>query len=230
MPTFPGPWSAVLLLPAFLVGSIPFGLLIGKWFRGIDLREHGSRNIGATNAARVLGAKYGVLVLVLDALKGLLPTLLLPLVAESTAAAHTQVGCGITAILGHMFPPWLGFRGGKGVATSLGVTAVVTPWGTLVAVAAFAIVFAMTRIVSVSSIVASIALAVTQMVLLWPAPFDAAHWSVGLFSLLAPLLVIVRHRENIRRLLRGEEKRLTMGRAATTPSSESPDDDARSPI
>ena len=224
VPMLAAPWSVIVsLLGAFLVGSIPFGLLIGRWCCGVDLREHGSQNIGATNAARVLGSHYGALVLLLDALKGLLPTLLLPqLVADPAIATHMQVGCGIAAILGHMFPPWLGFRGGKGVATSLGVTAVVTPWGTLVAVAAFALVFAVTRIVSASSIAAAMALGVTQMLLLWPAPFGATNWSVGLFSLLAPLLVIVRHRENIRRLLRGEEQRLTTSGKTTAPPPTEP--------
>lgn len=214
-----GPWSVIVpLLVAYLVGATPFGLLVGRWFRGIDLREHGSRNIGATNAARVLGARYGALVLVLDALKGLLPTWLLPLlVSDSTLAAHVRVGCGVAAIVGHMYPVWLGFRGGKGVATSLGVIAIVAPWGTLIALAAFLLVFAATKIVSASSITAAVALAVGQMVLLWPRPFDADHWSLGVFSLLAPLLVIVRHRENIRRLLRGEEKRLRTSAAEGEP-------------
>jgi glycerol-3-phosphate acyltransferase PlsY len=223
-----GLWSVILLLPAaYLAGSVPFGLLIGKWFRGIDLREHGSRNIGATNAARVLGAKWGALVLLLDALKGLLPTWLLPLlVADPSQQLHVRVGCGVAAILGHMFPPWLGFRGGKGVATSLGVVAIVAPWGTLVAVAMFAVVFALTRIVSASSIAAALALAISQMIYLSPHPFDPANWSVGVFSLLAPLLVIVRHRDNIRRLLRGQEKRL---HTAPAEPQISPDTEAKSP-
>lgn len=218
-------WPAILLpLTAYLVGSIPFGLLAGRWFRGIDLREHGSKNIGATNAARVLGARWGVLVLLLDALKGLLPTLLLPwLSADSVAFTHLRVVCGVAAILGHMFPPWLGFRGGKGVATSLGVVAVIAPWGTLVAVAVFAIVFAATRIVSAGSLAAAAALAATQMAVLRPLPFGGDHWSVGIFSLLAPLLVIVRHRENIVRLLRGEEKRLTLA-TPPAPASEPPEE------
>jgi glycerol-3-phosphate acyltransferase PlsY len=211
----PLPSSAVVAIAAaYLCGSIPFGLLVGKWFKGIDLREHGSRNIGATNAGRVLGAKWGVAVLLLDALKGLLPTWLLPwLVGDEPVRIHVQVGCGVAAILGHMFPCWLGFRGGKGVATSLGV------------------ITALSRIVSLSSIAASLAFGIAQMVLLAPQPFGATTWSLGVFSLAAPLMVIVRHRDNIGRLLRGEEKRYRTGERGapegtsshpTSPSNDEP--------
>ena len=221
------PWSVVLPLAiAYLIGAIPFGLLIGRWCCGIDLRAFGSGNIGATNAARVLGKGYGTLVLVLDALKGLVPTLLLArLGGDETVQPHVQVGCGIASIVGHMFPVYLGFRGGKGVATSLGAITVIAPWGTLIAVVAFAVVFAATRIVSASSIAAAVALAIGQTILLSPHPFDAEKWSAGLFSLLAPLLVIVRHRDNIRRLLRGSEP--TMTPVSTEDTDLPPSDDRK---
>src|SRR5690606_37197450 len=104
----------------------PFSLLIARWFGGIDLRQHGSGNVGATNVARTLGFKWGLLALLLDALKGLLPTWGLPLLLfeGDVSRDHAQVVAGLAAIVGHMFPCWLGFRGGKGVATALGVVAV----------------------------------------------------------------------------------------------------------
>lgn len=220
----PLPWSAVLAIgAAYLVGAIPFGLLTGKLVKGIDLREHGSRNIGATNAGRVLGTKWGLIVLLLDALKGLLPTLLLPLlVADDSARPHVQVGCGIATIVGHMFPCWLGFRGGKGVATSLGVISILAPWGTVAAFGTFVLVFVLSRIVSLSSLSAAVVFAITQAVLLGRSAFTEAGWSLGLFSLAVPLLVIVRHRENIGRLLRGEESRFRSGSPQPSEPTEPP--------
>jgi len=116
------------------------------------------------------------------------------------------VAAGVATILGHMFPCWLGFRGGKGVATALGVVACIAPWSTLVAVGVFALSFAIWRYVSLSSMLASIAFGACQMVLLRPEPFGPANWSKAAFSLLVPALIVVRHRGNIARLIRGEEQ------------------------
>jgi glycerol-3-phosphate acyltransferase PlsY len=197
----------LIAVVAYLVGSIPFGLLVCRWVAGVDLRAVGSGNIGATNATRVVGKTWGAIVLLLDALKGLLPTLLLPLLCNAPAelAGHYSVLAGLCAILGHSFPIWLGFRGGKGVATSLGVIAILAPWGTLVAAGLFVTVFAATRIVSASSLAAAIGFAVFQWFWLQPGPWSAERWSLTLFSLAVPLLIVVRHRSNIVRLLRGEE-------------------------
>lgn len=205
----------LLLIGSYLIGSIPFGLLVGRWCCGVDIREHGSGNIGATNAGRTLGKKWGVLILILDALKGMLPTLLLPMLLSHDAAgirSHVQVGCGVATILGHMFPLWLKLRGGKGVATAMGVTIILAPWGVLTALVAFVLSMLIFRIVSLSSILASIAFALAALMLLMPAPFGRETWSLALFALLIPALIIVRHRGNIGRIRRGEEARFTFAR------------------
>jgi glycerol-3-phosphate acyltransferase PlsY len=208
--------AAIVLIASYLAGSIPFGLLLARWIGNIDLREHGSRNIGATNVARTMGLRWGICVLALDALKGLLPVLFLPGLLFSSGDPvweHIRVGCGLAAICGHMFPCWLKFRGGKGVATALGVVAVLAPWAMLLAFVAFVLTFATSRIVSLSSMVASIVFAAVQFHLLCRLGWDqfvASHWSLGLFSLAVPLLIIVRHRENLKRLARGEENRFQL--------------------
>jgi glycerol-3-phosphate acyltransferase PlsY len=199
----------VLLLSSYLVGSIPFGYLCGRIVGGLDIRQHGSGNIGATNVGRVLGRKWGLLVLGLDALKGYLPAAGLAFLIvgrDQGDFIHWQVGAGVATILGHMFPCWLGFRGGKGVATALGVIACLGGWSTLVAAAIFLIVFAVSRLVSLASMLAAVSFGICQMIQLRPAPFSGEHWSLAAFSLLVPLLIVVRHRSNIARLLRGEER------------------------
>lgn len=190
---------------AYLVGSIPFGLLIARYGHGVDVRRHGSGNIGATNVGRVLGKKWGVFCLALDALKGLIPTLLLPRVLPFPTdwVESATVACGAAAIAGHVFPVWLGFRGGKGVATGAGVAAVVCWQAALAAAAAFAIVFAAKRVVSLASIVsagvyAAVALAVLGREI-------GEKWPTALFAVAIPTLIVVRHRDNIRRLIRGDE-------------------------
>jgi acyl phosphate:glycerol-3-phosphate acyltransferase len=214
---------AVAIAAAYLIGATPFGLLVARFVRGIDIRTAGSGNIGATNVGRVLGARWGAFVLVLDALKGALPTLLLSMLVTTTAAdprrLHLAVGCGLAAVLGHMFPCWLRFRGGKGVATALGVIVVLAPWGTLVAVLTFAITFGLSRFVSLSSMVAAVAFCIAVLWRLWPQPFAPGTWSLAAFAIGVPLLIIVRHRSNIGRLLRGEEARYHTAAAGNVDSS-----------
>ncbi len=199
----------LILAGAYLIGSVPFGLIVARLAKGIDIREHGSKNIGATNVTRVLGAKWGTLCFVLDVLKGALPVCLprLLLAANDPNHLHWQVAAGLLAIIGHMFPIWLGFHGGKGVATALGVVAMLAHLPTAITFGVFVICFAATRIVSISSILSAATFAVAQMVLLWPKPFRADTWSLATFSLAVPTLIIVKHRSNIGRLLRGEEPR-----------------------
>lgn len=203
----------IACVAGYLIGSIPFGLLVARWCGGIDIRQHGSGNIGATNVGRVMGFKWFVAVFLLDACKGLLPTggALLWTLQEQQLAGSDPVStllpvlAGLSCVLGHMFPCWLGFRGGKGVATALGVVLVLAPWSSLVAAVLFGLSFAVWRTVSISSLLAAISFGVLQMFLLKPSPFAAGVWPIGLFSLLVPLLIVYRHRSNIVRLWRGEE-------------------------
>jgi glycerol-3-phosphate acyltransferase PlsY len=200
----------LVVLAAYLIGSLPFGFITAKLISGEDIRILGSGNIGATNVARVLGAKWGILVLFLDALKGLLPVWGLPLTVMSTDDTnflHLRVACGIATIVGHMFPCYLGFKGGKGVATALGVVLILGPWATLAAFVTFALIVVYTRYVSLSSISASLVFGGVQLWQLRPNPFAAEVWSLAAFSLFIPALIILRHRANIGRLWRGEEPR-----------------------
>ncbi len=202
--------SLICVAIAYLAGSIPFGFLIAKFVADIDIRTAGSGNIGATNVGRVVGAKWGIAVLVLDCLKGLLPVWLLPQLlfdSSSSNALNLAVACGVMTIVGHMYPCWLKLRGGKGVATALGVVMVLAPWGTLAAVTTFALTLFVARIVSLSSIIAAVAFAVCQMIVLWPHIQEAELRSRVAFSLAIPLLIIFRHRGNIGRIIRGEEPR-----------------------
>lgn len=212
------------VLLAYLAGSIPFGLLVARVVAGIDIRTQGSGNIGATNVGRVLGAKWGITVLLLDALKGLLPVWLIPLALSGSLTDRVvllRVLAGVATIVGHMFPCWLGFRGGKGVATSLGVVLIIAPLGSLAAFIGFVLSMLVSRIVSLSSIIAAIAFAVCQMIVLRPHPFATSQIPVALFSLAVPVLIIVRHSSNIGRLLRGQEKRFEFGkRTEATPQAE----------
>ncbi len=202
--------GALVVLAAYLVGSLPFGYLVARLVKGIDIREHGSGNIGATNVGRVLGNRWGLCALVLDFLKGLLAVAgLAPLAfsPDDPQRMHWQVAAGVAAICGHMFPVWLKFRGGKGVATALGVVACLAPWPTAIAAGVFAVSFAIWRIVSLSSMLGALAFGTAHVAWCWGALFDARHWSLTAFSLAVPALILVRHRANIARILRGEEQR-----------------------
>lgn len=214
---------------AYLCGSLPFGLLIARAVAGIDIREKGSGNIGATNVGRVLGAKWGIAALLFDALKGLLPVLLIPRCFAETGSGWfvlLQVVAGVSTVVGHMFPVWLGFRGGKGVATSLGVVLVLTPIGSLAAFGGFALCMLASRIVALSSIVAALVFAIGQMFILQPNPFAVGKLPLSVFSLAVPALIVVQHRSNIGRLMRGEEKKFHFGKSRTNSEDASSDDDS----
>jgi glycerol-3-phosphate acyltransferase PlsY len=197
--------GAVLL--AYLMGSIPFGLLIART-QGIDIREHGSKNIGATNVWRVLGKKWGLLTFACDAGKGILAVaaahrLAAGVPAEQAALAGVLAALG--CILGHSFPVWLGFKGGKGVATSLGVLLGLMPLASLAVLLLWAAVFGISRYVSLASIAAAIALPPVTAFLLKTGHLQG--WVHFHFACVAAALVAWRHRENIRRLAAGTENR-----------------------
>lgn len=221
-------------LAAYFAGSIPFGLLIGRFVFGIDIREKGSGNIGATNVGRTFGAKWGVTCLILDALKGLLPVWLIPIAVASTDATSSQelvgVLVGLSTIVGHMFPCWLKFRGGKGVATSLGVVVILAPLGSLAGFAGFVLCTALFRIIALSSITAAIVFGVCQLIVLRPDPFGESL-PLALFSLAVPALIIVRHKSNIGRLWRGEEPQFKFGssRKSEQPPAVPPSDPTELP-
>jgi glycerol-3-phosphate acyltransferase PlsY len=190
---------ALLLALGYLAGSVPFGVLVTRALAGRDVRAAGSGNIGASNVARVAGKKLGALVLVLDALKGGLPVWLAVAVAPGEPWLHVAVG--LAAFAGHVFPVWLGFHGGKGVATSLGVLVVLLPWAALAGGAVWAGLVALTRVASVGSLAGGVvALAVGFLV---GAPVAYPLGAVALF-----LGMVWTHRGNLGRLLRHEEHRL----------------------
>jgi acyl phosphate:glycerol-3-phosphate acyltransferase len=219
-----GEWLTVAIaaLVAYLVGGIPFGFLIGR-LRGIDIRTQGSRNIGATNVGRVLGRPWGLFCLVLDILKGLAPTLLFgAFFVASEPPAAGWLGwllVGLAAVLGHLFPVYLGFKGGKGVATTIGVALGVYPHLSVAMVSAV-VVYGLLRyatgIVSVGSLGLAVAFPIATAVfalVVRGEPVTTA-WPLLVVTVLLSVLIIVRHRSNIQRLLRGEEQRMAAARRA----------------
>lgn len=191
-------------LAAYLCGSIPTGFLVAR-ARGVDIRAHGSGNIGATNVFRILGKGPGVFVLLVDALKGALPVLFLPLwigQVSGVEAVPFKMIAAIGAVLGHNFTCWLRFKGGKGVATSAGVLAAMVPLPFLATLGGFLLALALARYVSLASIVGAVVL---PFAVAWIPPGDRR-----LVFLTAALsaLVILRHKANIGRLLNGTERRI----------------------
>jgi glycerol-3-phosphate acyltransferase PlsY len=199
--------DALWLCASYLAGSLPIGLLIGR-LRGVDLRREGSGNIGATNAGRVLGKPWFFVVFVLDFLKSFAPTLLARNFAAGDPEQRTIValGCGVAAVVGHVFPIFLKFRGGKGVATSAGVFFALAWAPALCALVAWNVVFRTTRFVSLASLAAAVVLPLASFVLprvKWVAVDASVQWA----ALLVGVLIVARHKSNIGRLLRGEEPR-----------------------
>ena len=196
----------VLLLASYLLGSIPFGVILAKLFGGADVRKSGSGNIGATNVARVAGPIAGALTLLLDAAKGWLAVWLAGRVMRGEAGL--LVAAGFFALLGHCFPPWLRFRGGKGVATAAGVFAALCPEAMVAALILFALIVWFWRYVSLASLAAAAAIPLL-VYFLW-APHFAPPDIVTFGSLAIAALVIFQHRGNIGRLARGEEPKFSL--------------------
>ena len=199
-------------MAAFLVGGIPFGYLVGSAILKDDIRKHGSGNTGATNVTRLLGWKWGSLVLFLDALKGLLPTLSAKLILQRHGSDElvnlAVILTGICCIIGHIYPVWLKLKGGKGVATSLGVILVIAPLASGVALVTFLVVFALSRIVGLASIISVIAFAIAQLTLMGEKIMVFEQLPMTLFSTLIPALIVWKHRSNIVRIRRGDERKL----------------------
>ena len=202
--------DAILIVAAYLIGAVPFGYLIARAVGRLDIRSEGSGNIGATNVGRVLGVKWGIVVFVLDVLKGFLPVLAAEVVFRPglvpLGLRPTVVAVGLATIAGHNWPIYLRFKGGKGVATSCGVFAALFPLGLAVSLAVWILVVAVTRYVSVGSMLGGLAL-FGAACLLRQSPFGEGKFLTA-FTALAALLSIIRHRGNIARLLKGAEHKI----------------------
>jgi acyl phosphate:glycerol-3-phosphate acyltransferase len=207
--------ATLLSIPAaaYLLGSIPFGLLLGKLFGAADVRKAGSGNIGATNVARVAGPLAGILTLLLDAAKGAFAVVLAARLSEQSST--WMMIAGLCALVGHCFPIWLGFRGGKGVATAAGVFGVLCPPAFLGAVILFLLVVAYWRFVSLGSISAAAAMPLL-IYFLW-APHHAPPYTVTFGSLAAAILIVYKHDANIQRLVQGDEPKFSLGKKPDAP-------------
>lgn len=196
-----------LIVLAYLIGSIPTSLIVSRTQFNIDIRDYGSGNAGATNTFRVLGSRWGTLVMILDMLKGLMAVklaLLLPMYMEDEfARTNFQIGLGLAAVLGHIFPIWAEFRGGKGVATLFGLIIAVSPWTALSCAGIFMVVLFLTRFVSLSSILASVAFPVFILVI-----FNVDNNAYRIFAIAVALLVMMTHQKNIGRLFSGNESKV----------------------
>jgi len=197
----------LLIIVAYLIGSVPTSVWVSQSFFNIDIREYGSGNAGATNTYRVLGPKWGTFVMLMDMLKGVIAVklaLLLPEYADTEVnLQNLQTGLGLAAVIGHIFPIWADFRGGKGVATLFGLVLGISPWTAISCVGIFSLVLYLTRFVSLSSILASIAFPFFILVI-----FNVDNPVYRVFAIAVALMVLLTHQKNIGRLLRGNESKV----------------------
>lgn len=214
---FPWVYGITAMVIGYLCGSIPTSVWWGRAFHGLDVREHGSRNAGATNTFRVLGPNAGIPVLMIDVLKGFLPVRLLPawsgLEPGTDAWTLLRVALVFAAVLGHLYPVFAGFRGGKGIATSLGGVLAIHPGSALICIGVFALVFWARRYVSLASLAAALAFPLSVAFV-----FREPSGVLLGFAIVLCALVFYTHRQNIGRLWRGEEGRLRLaGRSPAKP-------------
>lgn len=200
----------LIIFLAYLLGSIPTAVWVGRKFHGIDVREHGSKNAGATNTFRVLGRKSGWFVLIIDVLKGLFAAIL-PLLFKTEYADNQllffQLSTSFVCIIGHVYPVFAQFRGGKGVATALGIIIGLNPFSAGISLLIFLIVFLASRYVSLGAIITSIAY---PFISYFVVKEDAK--SMIVFTVLLGVLIVLSHRKNIKRLINGEESRMNLSK------------------
>jgi glycerol-3-phosphate acyltransferase PlsY len=198
----------LIVTGAYLLGSIPSAVWIGKATKGVDVREHGSKNAGATNTMRVLGVKIGIPVLLIDILKGFAAVklaLFSPVFEAGTNVfVNFQLILGVAAVLGHVFPVLAGFRGGKGVATIVGILLALHWQATLIAIVVFLIILCISKYVSLSSLIMGLSFPVSVICI-----FNEGSISLKIFSLVVCILLFVTHRKNISRLMHGKENKAT---------------------
>jgi glycerol-3-phosphate acyltransferase PlsY len=199
-------FKVLLLIVAYLIGSIPSAVWIGRRFYGVDVREHGSGNAGFSNAVRVLGWRAGLPVFLIDVLKGYIAVSLVRLtqlyIPGTADFVNFQLMLGAATVLGHIFPIYVGFKGGKGVATLLGLLLAIQPEPTLICIGIFGVVFLTTRYVSLSSMIAGISFPILIIFV-----FQTTISSLVVFSMIVSILLLLTHQKNIERLLNREESR-----------------------
>jgi acyl phosphate:glycerol-3-phosphate acyltransferase len=197
----------LLICLAYLIGSIPTAVWVSKSIFGIDIRDYGSGNSGATNTFRVLGSKWGSFVMLVDVIKGVVATslyILMPLyLSNELLRTNFMIGLGLAAVIGHIFPIWASFRGGKGVATLLGMAIAIQPVVAVCCLAVFFVVLFLTRFVSLSSILAGISFMVFILFI-----FNEKEPLYRIFAVLVALMVLLTHQKNIGRILRGTESKI----------------------
>ena len=216
--------EVLFIFIAYLIGSIPTAVWISRYFFGVDIRDYGSGNAGATNTFRVLGSKWGSIVMSVDVLKGVVATslyILIPFYMHNEwDRTNLMVGLGLAAVVGHIFPLWADFRGGKGVATLFGMILAIQPIVAVYCVGVFLLCLYLTRFVSLSSILASIAFAVLILFI-----FNEKEPLYRAFAIAVALLVILTHQKNISRMLRGSESKIPILKYRDKRRHRRPDED-----